>query len=52
MEENIKIIENLLEDLRKYKKQTEGNFELLLIANTIDDAITNIEYYKEKYFTT
>lgn len=50
MEENIKIIENLLADLRKYYKQIDNNFDMLLIADVVDSAIRNIEYYKEEYF--
>ena len=50
MEENIKIIENLLTDLRKYMEQMNNNFDMLLIADAIDSAIRNIEYYKEEYF--
>lgn len=51
MEDNIKIIESLLADLRKYSKQMDNNFDMLLIADVIDSAIRNIEYYKEEYFT-
>ena len=50
MEENIKIIENLLADLRKYMEQMNNNFDMLLIADAVDSAIRNIEYYKEEYF--
>ena len=37
-------------DLRKYREKT-NNFDMMLIADVIDDAINGIEYYKEKYFT-
>lgn len=50
VEEDIKIIENLLADLRKYHKQMDNNFDMLLIADVVDSAIRNIEYYLEEDF--
>ena len=50
MKENIEIIENLLMDLRKYREKT-NNFDMMLIADVVDTAIKDIEYYKEEYFT-
>lgn len=49
MKENIEIIENLLMDLRKYREKI-NNFDMILIADVVDTAIKDIEYYKEEYF--
>lgn len=46
MEENIKIIENILADLKRCREQTD-DFELITVANILDCAITDIEICKE-----